>query len=298
MPRNRRITKKKNPLPLLAIGPFVVGAKIWIPVAVGGLISTYAVARNIVEDAGQVPEVDSAVFDSLASRQDYAALMQFFSILNNLAEENHTFKDFNDLKAAYGGASPGALKTPAETVVMAHLIAAIYIMEAYLLSGDADARKQAIELVNGINKVDLNPTTAPQRVREVLMNAYKLILGVQFTDSRSKFRVINNLSGTLSILGIEAAQFDQANIDMIVQEEVLMAKCKSEKPFGAILAALSFQPKPVCYTDEQWFYYKLAAWAGLTSIAGLLLSGPLQVLGKYGEMLGTVTSSIKSKNKR
>ena len=298
MPRSRRISKKKNPLPLLAIGPILVGAKIWIPVATLGLISTYAVVRNFVADAGQIPEIDTAIFDSLASRQDYAALMQFFSTLNNLAEENHTFKDFNDLKVAYGGASPSALKTPAETVVMAHLIAAIYIMEAYLLSGDADARKQAIELVNGINKVDLNPTAAPQRVREVLMNAYKLILGVQFTDSRSKFRVINNLSGTLSILGIEAAQFDQSNIDMIVQEEVLMAKCKSEKPIGAILAALSFRPKPICYTDEEWFYYRLAAWAGLASITGLLLLGPLQYLGSYGEMLGTVTSSIKSKNKR
>lgn len=297
MPRNRRNKYKKNPLPVIIWATAATGAKVLVTLGViGGVAGTYMVTRHTMDAFGLLNEVDTEIFDSLASRQDYAALANFYGVLLKLADEKHLYTTYDELKEAYGGASPGSLALPPENPVLANLQAAIYLMMGYLLSGDVTALNQSVEYFNGIKKASLNPTTAAKNITKVISDTYALLLSIPFKDTKSKFRVVNALSKSLSDIGVQVSQLEQQDIDAVVQEEVLMAKCKSEKPFGAILAALSFQKKPICYTDQQWFWLKVAAWGGLFALTGLALRVPLRYASMAGDLLGEATKQLKSKS--
>lgn len=286
--KNRKYLAKNNPV-FLAYPVAVLGITTW-KVILG--VAAVATVTALYKSSSLAPVVDTSVLDKLASRQDYVALANLFTKLTEKATEGHVYNTFEELKAATD-TSVAALTLPPESVVAAYLQASIFLMESYLLSGNKLLYDRSLEIFNKSTSQSMNPQKAPQLISEILQESYKLIIGTPFKDQRSKFHIAYALAGVLDAFGIKNVQLDQQHIDQIVAEEALMAACNKEKPLNAILAALRFQKKPICITDEEWLYIRLGTYGGVLAIVGGILSTPLRVASSLGEALGTAVGTAK-----
>jgi hypothetical protein len=285
--KSKKYHTRNNPLPAVLFG--VATWKVLTGVAV------FASLGVLYKTSSLATVVDTSVLDKLASRQDYAALANLYGTLVEKAKEEHVYNTFEELKAATD-TSVAALTLPPESVTAAYLQASVFLMESYLLSGNKLLYDRSLEIFNKSTSQSMNPQKAPQLISEILQESYKLIIGTPFKDQRSKFHIAYALASVLDEFGIKNTQLDQQHIDQIVAEEALMAACNNQKPLNAIIAALSFQKKPICITDQEWLYIRVGTYGAVLAIVGGILSTPLRVASSLGETLGTIVGTAKDLN--
>ena len=284
----RRVRRRKNALPLLAIPAVITGIKV-----VGSAAALYLTARVGVrlytgEDKLAFRQLDTAKYMTRYNELDYQALDQAYMELVVAEQSGQTWTEWPPPFTRTNALTASPMNT-----AQAYLQASVYYMLAYMYTKDARLKEWAIKSTKEGSTASFSIHTDPSAIAEIIKKVYLDLLGTPFPNEKIKEYILNRIIQLKETLNITFTQEDKIKQDEVTREEVSFAECGENKVWTGVKAAFLWQSKPVCMTKKEWLWYRIGIWGGGSILLLGLLSTPLAYLSTAGKLAGASAKQVK-----